>query len=91
VRAEVVATALFSSGRHAFVQGVNTEIWHRKESELWSQLGERIRSEEGRFLQKDSAKELAVGSWFHSARNLFALILWDCVMTWPEWKERMDG
>jgi hypothetical protein len=42
---------------------VNTKIWHRKESELWAQLGERIRPEEGRFLQKDSAKELAVGSW----------------------------
>jgi hypothetical protein len=42
---------------------VNTKIWHRKESELWAQLGEKIRSEEGRFLQKDSAKEPAVGSW----------------------------
>jgi hypothetical protein len=30
---------------------------------LWAQLGEKIRSEEGRFLQEDSAKELAVGSW----------------------------
>jgi hypothetical protein len=30
---------------------------------LWVQLGEKIRPEEGRFLQKDSAKELAVGSW----------------------------
>jgi hypothetical protein len=29
---------------------------------LWAQLGERIRPEEGRFLQKDSAKELAVGN-----------------------------
>jgi hypothetical protein len=41
----------------------NTKIWHRKESELWAQLGKRICPEEGRFLQKDSAKELAVGSW----------------------------
>jgi hypothetical protein len=31
----------------------------------------------------------AVG--FRSARNQFALILWDCVMTWPERKGRMDG
>jgi hypothetical protein len=30
---------------------------------LWAQLGERIHPEEGRFLQKDSAKELTVGSW----------------------------
>jgi hypothetical protein len=35
---------------------VNTKIWYRKESDLWAQLGEKIRSEEGRFLQKDSAK-----------------------------------
>jgi hypothetical protein len=41
---------------------VNTKIWHRKESNLWAQLGEKIRPEEGRFLQKDSAKGLAVGS-----------------------------
>jgi hypothetical protein len=30
---------------------------------LWAQIGEKIRPEEGRFLQEDSAKELAVGSW----------------------------
>jgi hypothetical protein len=41
---------------------VNTKIWYRKESDLWAQVGEKIRSEEGRFLQKDSAKEFAVGS-----------------------------
>jgi hypothetical protein len=29
---------------------------------LWAQLGEKIRPEERRFLQKDSAKGLAVGS-----------------------------
>jgi hypothetical protein len=29
---------------------------------LWAQLGEKTRLEEGRFLQKDSAEELAVGS-----------------------------
>jgi hypothetical protein len=29
---------------------------------LWAQLGEKICPEEGRFLQKDSAKELAIGS-----------------------------
>jgi hypothetical protein len=41
---------------------VNTKIWYRKESDLWAQLGEKIRPEEGRFLQKHSAKWLAVGS-----------------------------
>jgi hypothetical protein len=29
---------------------------------LWAQLGEKIRPEEGRFLQRDSAEEFAVGS-----------------------------
>jgi hypothetical protein len=29
---------------------------------LWAQLGEKIRLEEGRFLRKDSAEGLAVGS-----------------------------
>jgi hypothetical protein len=43
--------------------GVNTKIWHRKESGLWAQIGEKIHPEEGRFLQEDSAKKLAVGSW----------------------------
>jgi hypothetical protein len=43
-------------------QSVNTKIWYRKESGLWAQLGEEIRPGEGRFLRKDSAKELAVGS-----------------------------
>jgi hypothetical protein len=40
----------------------NTKIWYRKESDLWAQLGEKIRLEEGRFLQKDSAEGLVVGS-----------------------------
>jgi hypothetical protein len=30
---------------------------------LGAQFGEKIRPEEGRFLQEDSTKELAVGSW----------------------------
>jgi hypothetical protein len=29
---------------------------------LWDQLGEKIRPGKGRFLRKDSARELAVGS-----------------------------
>jgi hypothetical protein len=41
---------------------VNTKIWYRKESDLWVQFGEKIRLEEGRFLQKDSTKEPAVGN-----------------------------
>jgi hypothetical protein len=41
---------------------VNTKIWYRRESDLWAQLGKKIRPEEGRFLQKDLAEEFAVGS-----------------------------
>jgi hypothetical protein len=37
---------------------------------LWAWLGEKIRPEEGRFLQKDSAKELAVGSWFPFGKEI---------------------
>jgi hypothetical protein len=48
--------------RNSSEGAVNTKIWYRKESDLWAQLGEKIRPEEGRFLQKDSAEELAVGS-----------------------------
>jgi hypothetical protein len=41
---------------------VNTKIWYMKESDLWAQLGRKsVRKKEG-FLQKDSAKELAVGN-----------------------------
>jgi hypothetical protein len=36
---------------------------------LWAQLGEKIRPEEGRFLQKDSAKELAVVNWLPFGRR----------------------
>jgi hypothetical protein len=46
----------------SLILDVNTKIWYRKESDLWAQLDEKIRPEEGRFLQKDSAEELAVGS-----------------------------
>jgi hypothetical protein len=41
---------------------VNTKIWYRKESDLWVQPSEKIRPEEGRFLQRDSAKEPTVGN-----------------------------
>jgi hypothetical protein len=44
------------------MHSVNTKIWHRKESELWAQFGEKIRPEEGRFLRKDSIKKPAVGN-----------------------------
>jgi hypothetical protein len=40
---------------------------------------------------EDSAEVLAVGSCFRSAKGLFALILRDRMVTWPERKGRMDG
>jgi hypothetical protein len=70
---------------------VNTKIWYRKEPDLWAQLDAKIRPDEGRFLQKDSAEELAVGSLLPFGKGIVALISRDCVVTWPERKGRMDG
>jgi hypothetical protein len=50
-----------------------------------------IRPVEGRFLQKNSAKESAVGNSLPFGKKTVALILRDCVVTWPEQKGRMDG
>jgi hypothetical protein len=49
-----------------------------------------VRKKEGfpRKIRQRSSRS-AIG--FRSARKLFALILRDCVMTWPERKGRMDG
>jgi hypothetical protein len=70
---------------------VNTKIWYRKESDLSVQPGEKIRPGKGRFLQKDSAKEPAVGNLLPFGKETVCADLWDCVMTWPERKGRMDG
>jgi hypothetical protein len=41
---------------------VNTKVCYRNESDLWAQLGKKsVRKKEG-FVQKDLAKELAVGN-----------------------------
>jgi hypothetical protein len=48
-------------------------------------LVKKIRLEEGRSLQKDSAEELAVGSLLPFGKGTV------CVVTWPERKGRMDG
>jgi hypothetical protein len=70
---------------------VNTKIWYRKESDLWAQLGEKsIRKKEG-FFRKIRQRSLRSAVCFRLAKGLFALILRDCVMTWPERKGRMDG
>jgi hypothetical protein len=37
------------------------------------------------------AKESAVGNLLPFDKETVALILRDCVVTWPEWKGRMDG
>jgi hypothetical protein len=79
-----------ATGAESFVI-VNTKIWYMKESYLWAQLGEKICPGEGRFLYKIRQRSLRSAICFRSAKGLFALILRDCVMTWPEWKGRMDG
>jgi hypothetical protein len=38
-----------------------------------------------------SAEESAVGNLLPFGKETVALILWDCVVTCPEWKGRMDG
>jgi hypothetical protein len=72
--------------------GVNTKIWYKKESDLWAQLGEKnsVWKKEG-FFKKILQRSLRLAICFRSAKGLFALILRDCVMTWPERKGRMDG
>jgi hypothetical protein len=51
----------------------------------------KISSGRARFLQKIRKKSLRSAVCFHSAKGLFALILRDCVVTWPERKGWMDG
>jgi hypothetical protein len=62
-----------------------------KEADLWAWLGEKsVWKKEGLSREiRQRGSRSAVG--FRSARKLFALILRDCVMTWPERKGRMDG
>jgi hypothetical protein len=48
-----------------------------------------VRKKEG-FFRKIQQRSPRSAICFRSARKLFALILWDCVMTWPERKGRMD-
>jgi hypothetical protein len=49
-----------------------------------------VRKKEG-FSRKIRQRSPRSAVGFRSARKLFALILRDCVMTWPERKGRMDG
>jgi hypothetical protein len=66
-------------------------FWYKRESDLWAQLGERICPEEGKFLQEDSAEELAVGSLLPFGKGTvcadFAGLRGDVA----ERKGRMDG
>jgi hypothetical protein len=72
------------------VAGVNTKIWKGKESDLWVQLDEEsVRRKEG--FQMNSAEESAVGNSLPFGKETVALILRDCVVTWPERKGQMDG
>jgi hypothetical protein len=49
-----------------------------------------VRKKEG-FSRKIRQRSSQSAIGFRSARKLFALILRDCVMTWPERKGQMDG
>jgi hypothetical protein len=62
-----------------------------KESDLWVQLGEKIRPAEGRFLQMHSAEKSAVGYLLPFGKGTVELILWDWTVTWLKRKGRMDG
>jgi hypothetical protein len=53
---------------------------------LWAQPGEKIRPEEGRFLQKDSAGELAVGNLLPFGKGAVCADFMGLEMTWPERK-----
>jgi hypothetical protein len=39
----------------------------------------------------NSAEESAVGNLLPFGKETVALILWDCVVTWPERKGQMNG
>jgi hypothetical protein len=56
----------------------------------FSLVEESVREKEG-FFKKIQQRSLRSAICFRSAKGLFALILRDCVMTWPERKGRMDG
>jgi hypothetical protein len=49
-----------------------------------------VQKKEG-FFKRIQQKSLRSVVCFRSAKGLFALILRDCVVTWPERKGRMDG
>jgi hypothetical protein len=70
---------------------VNTKIWYRRESDLWAQLGknpvQRRKVSSKRFGRDARGRQFC----FCSARELFALISRDRMVTWPERKGRMDG
>jgi hypothetical protein len=57
---------------------------------LWAQPGEKIPPEEGRFLQKDSTEELAVGNLLPFGKGTVCADFTGLLMTWPEQNRRMD-
>jgi hypothetical protein len=73
------------------IKGVNTKNWYRRESDLWAQLGKKSRSAEEDLFKRFGRDACGRQFCFHSAKELFALISRDRMVTWPERKERMDG
>jgi hypothetical protein len=62
-----------------------------KESDLWVRLDEESVWWKERSFQKYSAKRSAVGYLLQFGRGTEELILRDCMVTWRNQGERMDG
>jgi hypothetical protein len=53
---------------------------------LWAQVGKKSCPEKEGFFKRIRQRNLRSTVCFRSAKGLFALILQDCVVTWPERK-----
>jgi hypothetical protein len=79
------------SGVGTMGKSVNTKIWYRRSLICGSNsVKKSVRKKEG-FFKKIRQRSPRSAICFRSARKLFALILRDCMMTWPKRKGRMDG
>jgi hypothetical protein len=72
---------------------VNTKNWYREETDLWAEFGRRAPFGK-RFSSKHSVKVSAVGSTSSFGRRAVSRLergsIQECVMTWLEYKERMN-
>jgi hypothetical protein len=72
---------------------VKTKIWYRDETDLWAEFGRKAPFGK-RFSSKHSVKASAIGSTSSFGRRVVSRLekesIWECVMTWLEYKERMN-